>query len=208
LSILMILEIDPERIKPRLIRRIAESLRAGGVIIYPTDTCYGIGADIFNKKAIERVYAIKGVAKNTPFSFVCPDLRDISHYAHCTDMAYRILKRWLPGPYTFILRGSREVPKMMLTKRKTAGIRMPDHPVCLAIVRELGHPIISTSVTFSGAPPILGDPKEMAELLGDQVDYIVDSGIIPPEPSSVISLIDDKPEVLRVGKGDCSPFMD
>ena len=206
MSILMIIEIDPKRINPRQIRRIAESLRDGGVIVYPTDTCYGIGADIFNKKAIERVYTIKGLPKNTPFSFVCPNLSDISRYAHVTDLAYRILKRFLPGPYTFVLRGSREVPKMMLTKRKTVGIRIPDHPVCLEIVSELGHPIISTSASFQGGE-IVSDPREMADLAGDMIDFIVDSGIIIPEPSSVISLIDDEPVVLREGKGDCSLFM-
>ncbi|OCC15539.1 translation factor Sua5 [Dissulfuribacter thermophilus] len=202
----MIIEIDPQRINPRQIRQIADTLRDGGIVVYPTDTCYGIGADIFNKKAIEKVYLIKGLPKNTPFSFVCPDLSDISRYAHVTDFAYRILKRYLPGPYTFVLRGSREVPKMMLTKRKTVGIRIPDHPVCLSIVKELGNPIISTSVSIKGGP-ILSDPREMAEVIGNQVDIIVDSGIILPEPSSVISLIDDEPQVLRAGKGDCSIFV-
>ncbi len=202
----MIVEIDPERINPRWIRRIAETLRNGGVIVYPTDTCYGIGADIFNKKAIERVYTIKGLPKNTPFSFVCPNLSDISRYARVSDMAYRILKRFLPGPYTFVLQGSREVPKMMLTKRKTVGIRIPDHPICLKIVSELGHPIISTSASFRGSD-IVSDPREMAEMAGDMIDFIVDSGVIIPEPSSVISLIDDEPVVLREGKGDCSLFM-
>lgn len=202
----MIIEIDPQRINPRQIRQIADTLRDGGIVVYPTDTCYGIGADIFNKKAIEKVYLIKGLPKNTPFSFVCPDLSDISRYAHVTDFAYRILKRYLPGPYTFVLRGSREVPKMMLTKRKTVGIRIPDHPVCLSIVKELGNPIISTSVSINGGP-ILSDPRKMAEVIGNQVDFIVDSGIILPEPSSVISLIDDEPQVLRVGKGDCSIFV-
>ena len=201
----MIVEIDPERINPRQIRRIGESLRDGGVIVYPTDTCYGIGADIFNKKAIEKVYSIKGLPKNTPFSFVCPNLSDISRYAHVTDLAYRILKRFLPGPYTFVLKGSREVPKMMLTKRKTVGIRIPDHPVCLEIANELGHPIISTSASVRGSD-IVSDPREMVELAGGAIDYIVDSGIILPKPSSVISLIDDEPVILRKGKGDCTIF--
>lgn len=200
----MIIEIDPDRPKPKQIRRVVDALKRGEVIIYPTDTCYGFGADIFNKKAIEKVYQIKGIGKERPFSFVCSDLSDISRYARVTDVAYRILKRYLPGPYTFVLEGSREVPKMMLTKRKTAGIRIPDHPVCLEIVRELGNPIISTTVTRGDE--VMADPREMAKIFGKQVAVIVDSGIILPEPSSVISLIDDEPVILRRGKGECSDF--
>ncbi len=200
----MRIEIDPSRPKPNQITRVVHALKAGEVIIYPTDTCYGFGADIFNKKAIEKVYQLKGKPKNRPFSFVCSDLKDISRYARVTDMAYRILKRYLPGPYTFILEGSREVPKMMLTKRKTAGIRIPDHPVCMEIVKALGNPVISTTVKREGEP--LSDPREMAEIFGKQVAVVVDSGIITPEPSSVISLIDDEPEIIRKGKGEVGDF--
>ncbi len=200
----MILELDPERPVPRKIRQIVEALRKGEVVIYPTDTCYGMGADIFNKKAIEKVYQIKGIPKTQPFSFICADLSHISQYARVSDLAYRILKRYLPGPYTFILEGSRQVPKMMLTKRKTVGIRIPDHPVCLEIVRQLGNPIISTTV--SQADEVFSDPREMAKRFGKQIPIIVDSGIITPEPSSVISLVDDKIEVLRRGKGSCDDF--
>ncbi len=200
----MILEIDPYRPIPRKIKQAVEALKNGDVIIYPTDTCYGIGADIFNKAAIEKVYLIKGISKKQPFSFVCSDLRDISHYARVSDFAYRILKRYLPGPYTFVLEGSRQVPKMMLTKRKTVGIRVPDHPVCLEIVKQLGRPIISTTV--SQGDKIFSDPREMSKKFGKQVSIIIDSGIIPPEPSSVISLVDDEVEILREGKGDCSIF--
>ncbi len=200
----MILEIDPYRPSPRKIKQAVEALKKGEVIIYPTDTCYGMGADIFNKAAIEKVYLIKGISKKQPFSFVCSDLSDISQYARVSDFAYRILKRYLPGPYTFILEGSRQVPKMMLTKRKTVGIRIPDHPVCLEIVKELGHPVISTTV--SHGDKIYSDPRQMAKRFGKQVPIIIDSGIIPPEPSSVISLVDDELEILREGKGDCSLF--
>ncbi len=201
----MIIEIDPERPRPRQIRQVAKVLEQGGVVVYPTDTCYGIGADIFNKKAIERVYQIKRQPKTTPFSFVCADLSDISRYAHVTDYAYRILKRFLPGPYTFILEGSRQVPKMMLAKRRTVGIRIPDHPICLAIVRELGNPLISASASV-GDGPIWSDPREIARELGKQVDIVVDCGLIHPEPSSVVSLVDDEPVILRKGKGDVSIF--
>lgn len=200
----MILEIDPLRPNPRKIARMVEALKKGEVVIYPTDTCYGMGADIFNKKALERIYQIKGIPKTRPFSFVCADLSDISRYARVTDFAYRVLKRYLPGPYTFILEGSRQVPKMMLTKRKTVGIRIPDHPVCLEMVKLLGNPVIST--TASMADEIFSDPREMAQRFGKQVAVIADCGIILPEPSSVISLVNDEPEVLREGKGSCEDF--
>ncbi len=201
----MLLEIDPERPRPRQIDKILEVLKRGEIIVYPTDTCYGIGADIFNKKAIRRIYQIKGLHKSSPFSFVCADLRDISRYAFVTDYAYRILRRFLPGPYTFVLQGSREVPKMMLTKRRTVGIRIPDHPVCEAIAGALGNPLISTSAVI-GDGPVWSDPKEMNEILGKRCAIVVDCGIIPAVPSSVISLVNDEPLILRKGKGDVSTF--
>ncbi|NDY43132.1 threonylcarbamoyl-AMP synthase [Dissulfurirhabdus thermomarina] len=201
----MRIEIDPERPRPRAVQQVVRALEAGGVVVYPTDTCYGLGADIFNKKAIERIYRLKGVPKTEPFSFVCADLREISRYARVTDLAYRILRRMLPGPYTFVLEGSRQVPKMMLTKRRTVGIRVPDHPICQAIAAALGRPLISTSATLAGSP-IFEDPREAAEAYGKNVDIVVDSGLILPEPSSVVSLIGDEPEVLRAGKGDVSLF--
>ncbi len=200
----MLIELDPERPVPRKIKKIVEALKNGEVVIYPTDTCYGMGADIFNKKAIEKVYQIKGISKNQPFSFICSDLSDISQYARVSDQAYRILKRYLPGPYTFVLEGSKQVPKIMLTKRKTVGIRIPDHPVCLEIVRQLGNPIISTTV--SKGDEVFSDPRHMAKRFGKQVAIVVDAGIINPEPSSVISLVDDNVEILRRGKGACSDF--
>ncbi len=203
----MLIEIDPQRPQPRKIKQIVDVLKEGGVIIYPTDTCYGIGADIFNKKAIEKIYQIKGLPKTTPFSFVCCDLTDISNYARVSDYAYRVLKRLLPGPYTFVLEGSRQVPKMMLTKRRTVGIRVPDHPICLAITKELGCPLISTSASLRDTD-IFSDPREMAQIFGKQVDLIVDCGLIYPEPSSVVSLVDDEPKVLRKGKGDVSEFLE
>ncbi len=202
----MIIEIDPERPRMRRLDRAVEALRRGEVIVYPTDTCYGLGCDIFNKKAIERIYQIKGVPKTTPFSFICPDLADISRYARVTDYAYRILKRFLPGPYTFILEGTRAVPKMMLTKRKTVGIRVPDHPIPRILCEGLGNPLLSTSVTVQGGE-VLSEPWEIEAALGKLVPVIIDSGVIPAEPSSVVSLIDDEPQVLRHGKGDVSLFL-
>jgi tRNA threonylcarbamoyl adenosine modification protein (Sua5/YciO/YrdC/YwlC family) len=202
----MLLEVDPRHPSPRQIGKVVEALGRGGLVVYPTDTCYGIGADIFDKKAIERIYRLKGLPKTRPFSFICADLTDISRYAHVTDYAYRILRRLLPGPYTLVLEGSRQVPKMMLTKRRTVGIRIPDHPVCLSIVHALGHPLISTSASI-GEGPIWADPREIVATVGKQVDTVIDCGLIYPEPSSVISLVHDQPEVLRSGKGDISLFI-
>src|SRR5512136_1667334 len=143
----MILEINPKHPEPRKIKQVVEVLANGGIIAYPTDTYYGIGCDLFNKAAIEKVYQLKRRSHVEPFSFICSDLKNISEYAQVTNYAYKTMKRLLPGPYTFVLEGSRLVPKIMLTKRQTVGIRVPDNAISLAIVQEFGHPIISTSAT-------------------------------------------------------------
>ena len=144
----MILHINPDNPQPRLINQIVDTIKKGGIIAFPTDTYYGIGCDITNKKAIEKVYQIKQRNKNKPFSFICSDLKNISDYAKVSNYAYKTMKRMLPGPYTFILEGSRMVPKIMLTKRKTAGIRVPDNKICIMLVETLGNSIISTSATM------------------------------------------------------------
>jgi len=202
----MIMRINPQNPQPRLIRRVAEVLKAQGVIAYPTDTVYGFGCSLYNKKGIERIYLIKGSEKDRPFSFICADLKDISLYAKVSNYAYKTMRRLLPGPYTFILEGTKLVPKIMLTRRKTAGIRVPYNPICLAIVKELGHPIISTSATLPGGE-LLYDPAEIDTRLGNTLDLVIDGGILVSEPSSVIDLTDDRPKVLREGKGDVSFFL-
>ena len=202
----MIIEVNPEYPEPRKIRKIADVLADGGVIVYPTDSYYGIGCDLLNKNAIEKIYKLKRRPLSRPFSFICSDLKNISEYAQVTNYAYKTMKRLLPGPYTFILEGSRLVPKIMLTNRKAVGIRVPDHPICLAIVQALGHPIISTSATNPETEEILESPTDFREILGHAVDLIVDGGPVPGSPSSVVSLIDDIPEVLRAGAGDVSGF--
>ena len=203
---MMILEINHHNPQKRLIRRAVEILRNGGVIAYPTDTYYGIGCDIFNKNAIARVYQLKRRPKHKPFSFICSDFKNISQYAQVTNYAFKTMKRLLPGPYTFILQGSRLVPKIMLTKRRTAGIRVPDHAICLAIVKELGHPVLSTSATGPDGV-ILESLIEIEERLGHALDLIIDGGPVPSKPSSVVSLIDDYPEIIREGQGDVSIFL-
>jgi tRNA threonylcarbamoyl adenosine modification protein (Sua5/YciO/YrdC/YwlC family) len=203
---MMILEINPHNPQKRLIRRAVEILLNGGVIAYPTDTYYGIGCDIFNKNAIARVYQLKRRPKHKPFSFICSDFKNISQYAQVTNYAFKTMKRLLPGPYTFILQGSRLVPKIMLTKRKTAGIRVPDNAICLAMVQELGHPVLSTSATGPDGI-ILESLIEIEERLGHALDLVIDGGPVPSKPSSVVSLIDDSPEIIREGQGDVSIFL-
>ncbi|HEU19496.1 MAG TPA: threonylcarbamoyl-AMP synthase [Deltaproteobacteria bacterium] len=202
----MLVSVNTENPQVRMIRKAAEILREGGIVIYPTDTVYGIGCDLFNKRAIEKIYEIKQRSKKQPFSIICADLKDISSYASVSNYAYKIMRRLLPGPYTFILEASRLVPKILLPKRKAVGIRVPDNAICLALVKELGHPIISTSVTV-GENEVLSDPVDMEEEFKHRVDMVIDGGVIVPEESSVISFIDEVPEVIREGKGDVSLFI-
>lgn len=201
----MLLKINPENPQMRLIRKVVDVLEDGGVIAYPTDTFYGIGCDIMNKKAIQRVYQLKQRDQKKPFSFICSDLKNISDYAKVSNYAYKTMRRMLPGPYTFILEGSKAVPKMMLTKRKTAGIRVPDHPICMELVKELGNPIISTSATTPDGE-VFYDPSLIHDHFGNRIDIVIDGGPVSGEPSSVISLYDDEPEVIREGLGDVSIF--
>ena len=199
----MLLQINPINPQERLIRSVVEHLKKGGIIAYPTDTFYGIGCDIMNKKAIERVYQIKQRQKNKPFSFICSNLKHISLYAKVSNYAYRTMKRLLPGPYTFILEGSKLVPRIMLTKRKTAGIRVPDHRICFSLTEALGNPILSTSATLPDGE-ILADPSLIHDRFNSHLDIVIDGGPTPGRPSSVISLMGDFPEVLREGLGDVS----
>jgi tRNA threonylcarbamoyl adenosine modification protein (Sua5/YciO/YrdC/YwlC family) len=202
----MLIEINSINPQTRLIYRVVEHLKRGGIIAYPTDTYYGIGCDIMNKKAIEKIYQLKQRNKNKPFSFICSGLKNISHYAKVSNYAYKNMKRLLPGPYTFILEGSKLVPKIMLTKRKTAGIRVPDNAICLALVEELGNPIITTSATMPDGS-ILNDPSLIHDFFQSRIDFVIDGGTpIPGQPSSIISLINDMPEIIRKGLGDVSAF--
>ncbi len=201
----VLLKINPVNPQERLINRAVDILKKGGIIAFPTDTYYGIGCDIMNKKAIERTYQLKQRSKNKPFSFLCSSLKNISHYAKVSNYAYKTMKRLLPGPYTFILEGSKLVPKIMLTKRKTAGIRVPANRICIAIIESLGHPIISTSCTEPRGH-FYNDPSIIHDHFGKRLDAVIDGGPSPNNPSSVISLIDDEPEIIREGLGDVSLF--
>lgn len=198
-------ELHPISPQMRYIQKAVEILKKGGIIIYPTDTVYGIGCDIFNKDALERLFLIKNDINTKLLSFICGDLKDIANYAKVSDYAYRTMKRLLPGPYTFILPAAKEVPKKLWSKRKTVGIRVPDNAVILTVVAELGHPIISSSVT-NRAGDIVSGPLEIRTIFSSQVDLMLSVGHLGNKPSSVIDLSDDTPQVVRVGAGDVSLF--
>jgi len=199
-------ELHPVIPQLRYINKAVEVLRQGGIIIYPTDTVYGIGCDIYNKKALEKIFEIKNDSDSKLLSFICPNLKNIAKYAKVSDYAYRNMKHLLPGPYTFILPASKLTPKILYSKRKTVGIRIPNHQVCLKIVEEFGSPIISTSTT-SRRGEILIDPIDIKNVFSTQVDLMLASGSLNGRPSSVIDLSEEEPEVIREGAGDVSLFV-
>ncbi len=203
----MYFSINPDNPQPRLIRQVVEKLRAGAIICYPTDTVYGIGCDIFNQKAVRRIFQIKKRPQHKPFSFMCSSLKNVSDYGYVSNNAYRLMKKHLPGPYTFVLPATKMVPKIMVTKQKTVGIRVPDNRISLALVEELGNPIVTTSAILDPDDPPFSEAFEFEELLGNRVDLIIDGGRIYPDPSTVIALIGDQPEILRKGKGAVDPFI-
>ena len=197
----MLLSINPEHPEPRRIKTAVEVLLQGGVIAYPTDTVIGFGCDLFNKKAIEKVYSIKNEKKDKPFSFLCADLSEISRYAIVPDTAYRLMRRLVPGPYTFVLNATKEVPKLCTDRRKTVGIRVPKHPVARALLTEPGRPIISTSAKRRDDEWMVGDPEEIAVKF-KQLDLVIDAGMGGLTPSTILAINDDGViEVLRHGAG-------
>jgi tRNA threonylcarbamoyl adenosine modification protein (Sua5/YciO/YrdC/YwlC family) len=199
----MILEINPHFPQPHQISRVVANLKDGKVIAYPTDTTYGIGCSIFCKNSIERIYQMKQRDRRKPFSIICSSLSEISEYARVNNAAFKIIKRWLPGPYTFVFEATRAVPDLLLTRQKTVGIRIPDNRICIDLVTALGNPIITTSANISGEDPE-GDPYTIAETFGRHLDFVIDGGILTTDVSSVVSLIGSVPEVLRSGLGDVS----
>jgi tRNA threonylcarbamoyl adenosine modification protein (Sua5/YciO/YrdC/YwlC family) len=200
----MLLSIHPDHPEPRKIRRAVDALSAGGVIAYPTDTVYGLGCDLTNKHAIERLYAIKGMDRSHPLAFVCPDLSNIARYALVDNQVYRVLKRFLPGPYTFILPATREVPKLVQMKRKNVGIRVPACEATRALARELGRPIISTTAARPGAEPMV-DPHEIDDEFRG-LALVLDAGGGGLVPTTVIDLTTIPPEIVREGAGSTVEF--
>lgn len=201
----MLIKIHPKNPEPRLIKQVVDILKNDGVIAYPTDTVYGFGCSIFSKKGIDRIRLLKTLDPKKPISIVCHDLSDISKYAIVSNYAYRILKRLLPGPYTFVLAATREVPRVMQNKQKQVGIRVPDSPISLAIVRELEHPIVTSSAQIPGHDLFL-DPEDIEDVLGRSLDAVIDGGIVGGGHSSIVELREDSAVVLREGKGDVGLF--
>jgi tRNA threonylcarbamoyl adenosine modification protein (Sua5/YciO/YrdC/YwlC family) len=196
----MIVEWDPSRPKKKTTALIKEALEAGSIIAYPTDTVYGMGCDLFNIKAIRKLYGLKRLDTKKALTVICRDFKEVSTYAVVTDFAFELLKAYLPGPYTFVLKARKIMPKLLMTEKKEVGIRVPGHPVPLGLVGLIGRPIINTSVKVSGGE-IYEDPRLIEKNFRGGVDLVLDGGIIISDPSTVVSLMDDSVTVLREGKG-------
>jgi len=199
----MLLTIHPDDPQDRLIKKVADCLRQGGVIIYPTDTIYGIGCDIYQEKAVEKVCRIKNVdPKKANFSFICRDLSHLSDFTrNIANPIFRMLKNTLPGPYTYIMDASKEVPRIMKNKKNTIGIRVPANNICAAILEELGHPIMSTSLPMEVDVEYFTDPEIINEQFGHLVDFVIDGGAGNIVPSTVVDCTGDLPELIREGAG-------
>jgi len=200
------LHIHLQHPQPRHIGRAVELLREGGLAVYPTDTTYGLGCDIYARRSIERIYLLKGLDPKHRLSIICADLSEVARYAIVENRNYRILRHHVPGPYTFVLPAGHEVPKILQTNARTVGVRIPASPVCNALVRELGHPIITTTVgrTIDGEGAYTNDPNEVVRLFGHSIDVLLDAEDLHGEPSSIIDLTGEAPTVLRRGAGDLS----
>lgn len=200
-------QIHAENPQPRLVKQAVEIIRQGGVVIYPTDSSYALGCQMGDKAALERIRRLRQLDDKHNFTLVCSDLSQLGLFAKVDTAAFRLLKAHTPGPYTFILAATREVPRMLLhAKRRTIGLRVPAHPIALALAEELGEPLMSVSLVMPEDSLPLSDPYEMRDRLEKQVDLIIDGGYGGLEASTVINLADGQPEVLRVGCGDPSPF--
>jgi tRNA threonylcarbamoyl adenosine modification protein (Sua5/YciO/YrdC/YwlC family) len=198
-----LLELHPKNPQVRLIRLAVEAIRTGGVIVYPTDSCYALGCALGDKAAMERIARIRQIDKAHNFTLVCRDLSELSHYARVDNWQYRMLKACTPGPYTFVLRATREVPRRLQNpKRQTIGIRVPDHPVPLLLLEALGEPIMSSTLHLPGDPYPLTDAKEIHARLQHSVDVVLDGGNCGLDATTVVDLAGAAPVVLRVGRGD------
>jgi tRNA threonylcarbamoyl adenosine modification protein (Sua5/YciO/YrdC/YwlC family) len=199
--------LHPVNPQIRLIRRAVEIVRAGGVVVYPTDSCYALGCHLGDKEAMERIRRIREAGKDHNFTLVCRDLSEIASYAKVDNHTFRLLKAHTPGPYTFILQATREVPRRLQhPKRKTIGIRVPDHAVARALLEELGEPLMSSTLMLPGDELPLTDPEEMRARLVHRVELVMDGGPCGFEPTTVVDLTGDAPRVARMGRGDPEPF--
>lgn len=199
--------IHQDNPQPRLIKQAVDILRNGGVIVYPTDSGYALGCMIGEKQAMDRIVAIRQLPDNHNFTLVCSDLSELSSYSNVSNMAYRLIKKYTPGHYTFILTATKEVPRRLMTsKRKTIGIRVPDNTIALSLLSELGEPILSCSLILPGDGEAQHDPEEIREQLEKQVDLIINGGYLGQNPTTVIDLTTDSPQIIRIGNGETAPF--
>jgi len=199
--------IHPENPQSRLINQAVEIIRKGGVIIYPTDSGYALGCGIGEKAAMERIVKIRQLPENHNFTLVCSDLSELSTYAMVDNQAYRLMKNNVPNPYTFILPATKDVPRRLQTKRKTIGIRVPDNAIALALIAALGEPLLSCSLMLPGEEMTQSDREEIRNILERQVDLIIHGGYLGVEPTTVIDLTNDSPEIIREGSGSLTPFI-
>lgn len=200
-------EIHPETPQPRLVRQTVDVLLQGGVIVYPTDSSYALGCQIGEKDALERIRRIRALDDKHNFTLVCRDLSEIATYARIDNQGFRLLKSLTPGPYTFIYRATKQVPRRLLhPRRKTIGIRVPDNVICQALLTELEQPILSTTLMLPADEAPLTDPYEMRDLLDCEVDLVIDGGYCGPVPTTMVDMTGEVPVVARVGKGDASLF--
>jgi tRNA threonylcarbamoyl adenosine modification protein (Sua5/YciO/YrdC/YwlC family) len=203
-----LIEIHPQNPQPRRVDAIVEIIRSGGLIAYPTDSSYAFGCHIGDKRAMDRIRRIRHTDNRHNFTLVCSDLSEISAYARVDNWAYRMIRSMTPGPYTFILPATREVPKRLQNpKRRTIGLRVPDHTLVHAVLETLGEPIMSSTLTLPGDDRPMTDPLEIEERIGHQIDAIIDAGSAGIEPTSVIDLSGGSVEVLRVGRGDLTSLL-
>jgi tRNA threonylcarbamoyl adenosine modification protein (Sua5/YciO/YrdC/YwlC family) len=202
-------QIHAENPQARLVRQAVDIIRGGGVVVYPTDSAYALGCHIGDKNALDRIRRIRKLDDKHNFTLVCRDLSEIATYARVNNTVYRMLRNATPGAYTFILKATSELPRRLQNpKRKTIGLRVPDNPIALALMEDLGEPLMSVSLILPGEDLPLIDPYEIRELLQHQVDLVIDGGWCGMEPTTVVDLVDESPLVLRVGKGDPAPFED
>lgn len=200
-------QIHPDNPQARLIRQAVDIIRAGGVVVYPTDSAYALGCHSGDKNALDRIRRIRQLDDKHNFTLVCRDLSEIATYAKVDNTAYRLLRHSTPGPYTFILRATSEVPRRLLhPKRKTVGLRVPDNRIAMALLEDLGEPMMSVTLILPGEDLPLIDPYDIRETLEHQVDLVIDGGYCGMEPTTIVDLAGDSPMVLRVGKGEIEPF--
>ncbi len=200
-------QIHPENPQARLVRQAVEIVRRGGVIVYPTDSSYALGCQLGDKRALDRIRDIRRLDDRHNFTLVGRDLSELSAYTKMGNQAHRWIRNLTPGPYTFILPATKQVPKRLMNpKRKTIGIRIPDNRIALALCEEVGEPLLSSTLILPGEEMPMMDPYEMRDTIGHAVDLVIDGGYCGYEPTSVILFDDDRPEVVRVGKGDVSLF--